>query len=106
MLITLQPEYQFKVSTTTEGLERGISGVLHCRQGKFLLDLTIVDSGVSDTIKGLKLELDKPTAGGGYGSGLSYLRVIRIQRHKSRVASLPELTALSLPNKPMLTTPR
>jgi len=100
MLITVRPEYPFNLSTATAGVERGISGVLHWRHGKVLLDLTAVGPGWSSAAKGLELELDKPIVGGGYGSGVSYLSVIRVQRHKSR------LPPTNLPNKPMQPSPR
>src|SRR5579872_3698309 len=72
MLIAIRPEYPFDMSTATEGVERKISGMLHWRDGKFLLDLTSVEPGWSSTVKGLELGLDKPVVGGGFGSGVSY----------------------------------
>src|SRR5689334_13194976 len=62
MLVTIRPECPFNLSTTTAGVERKISGVLHWRDGKFLLDFTSVEPGWSDTAKGLELKLDKPIA--------------------------------------------
>ena len=100
MLITIRPECPFNMSTATEGVERSISGVLHWQDGKLLLDLASVEPGWSGTVKGLKLQLDNPSSGGGFGSGVSYLQIIRVQRHK------PRLPAANLPNQPIQPTPR
>src|SRR5215472_3952293 len=64
MLATIRVDEPFKLSATTEGQQKEISGVLHRTHGKFLLDLTVVEPGISGTSRGLELQLGKPTAGG------------------------------------------
>ena len=95
MLVTIRPEHSFRLNTTAEGMERGMSGMLHYRHGKFTVDLEVREPGMSDNVTGLELQLGKPTAEGGYSS-LTYLRVIKLVRHESRLLSIPPP---SLPNK-------
>jgi len=90
MLTTIRADEPFRLSATTEGQQREISGVLHCRHGKFLLDLTVVEPGVSGTSSGLELQLGKPT-GEGLVASFVFLHIIKLQSHQSRVESLPPL---------------
>lgn len=95
MLVTVRPEHSFRLNTTDEGMERGMSGMLHYQHGRFTVDLAVREPGMSDNVTGLELQLGKPIAEGGYSS-VTYLRVIKLVRHESRLLSIPPP---SLPNK-------
>jgi hypothetical protein len=92
-------EESFKLIATTGERQAEISGLLHFRQGKFLLDFTLVEAGIGKmSSSGLILELDKPVGFSRIATIVHTRIFVKLQRHESRFASLaptdlPNLTA-------------
>jgi hypothetical protein len=82
MLITIGTEEPFKLSATSGRQQAEITGVLHFKEGKFLLDFTLVDPGGTTAASGYPLELGKLVGYKNYGSILFRHVTFKLERHK------------------------
>jgi hypothetical protein len=84
MLTTIRNDRAFELSGTDGERQNKISGVLHVRDGKFLLDISVAEPGMTDTYNSLPLQIGKPWTGGPVASFV-FMRVITLRRHEPRL---------------------
>lgn len=102
MLITIGTEEPFKLSATSGRQHAEISGILHLKQGKFLLDFTLIEPGGTSAASGYPLELGKLVGYKNY-DGIVYRHVsFKLQRHEVLFGSF---TPTRSPNHPTAANP-